>query len=94
LSGGSEFVFPSEESKSGHIAWLKRSFKTACRNAQIEGLRFHDLKHTAITRMVEAGIPIIDISKIVGTSYKLIVERYSHQKESLKKAVESLANYS
>ena len=92
-SGGSEFVFPSEESKSGHIDWLKRSFKTACRNAQIEGLRFHDLKHTAITRMVEAGIPRDDISKVVGTSYKLIVERYSHQKESLKKAVEILANY-
>jgi hypothetical protein len=44
--------------------------------------------------MVEASIPIIDISKIVGTSIKLIVDRYSHQKESLRKAVESLANYS
>ncbi len=93
-SGGSEFVFPSDKSNNGHLQWLKRSFNTACKNADIEDLRFHDLKHTTITRMVEAGIPIIDISKIVGTSYKLIVERYSHQKESLRKAVESLANYS
>jgi hypothetical protein len=44
--------------------------------------------------MVEAGVPRDDISKVVGTSYKLIVERYSHQKESLKKAVEILANFS
>jgi len=92
-SGGSEFVFPSEKSKSGHIKWLKRSFKRACEDAQIKDLRFHDLKHTAITRMVEAGVPRDDISKVVGTSYKLIVERYSHQKESLRKAVETLANY-
>jgi len=62
----------------------------ACKNANIQDLRFHDLKHTAITRMVEAGIPIIDISKIVGTSYKLIVERYSHQRKSLRKAVKTL----
>jgi len=92
-SGGSIFVFPSEESKTGHLQWLKRSFKTACKKANIQDLRFHDLKHTAITRMVEAGVPRDDISKVVGTSYKLIVERYSHQKESLKKAVEILANY-
>jgi len=72
----------------------KNSAEIACKNANIQDLRFHDLKHTAITRMVEAGIPIIDISKIVGTSYKLIVKRYSHQKESLKRAVDILANFS
>ncbi len=93
-SDGNEHVFKISTSKSGARTCLQRSFRKACKKAGIEGLRFHDLKHTAITRMVELGIPIIDISKIVGTSYKLIVERYSHQKESLRKAVESLANYS
>ncbi len=92
-SGGSDFVFPSKNSGTGHVNWVKRSFKTACKKATVDNLRFHDLKHTAITRMVEAGIQIADISKIVGTSYQLIVERYSHQKESLRKAVEILASF-
>ncbi len=93
-SDGNDNVFHVSDTMSGSRTWLQRAFREACKKARIEGLRFHDLKHTAITRMVELGIPIVDISKIVGTSYKLIVERYSHQKESLRKAVESLANYS
>ena len=93
-SDGNDNVFYVSDTMSGSRTWLQRAFREACKKARIEGLRFHDLKHTAITRMVELGIPIVDISKIVGTSYNLIVERYSHQKESLRKAVESLANYS
>ena len=93
-SDGNDHVFHVSDTMSGSRTWLQRAFREACKKARIEGLRFHDLKHTAITRMVELGIPIVDISKIVGTSYNLIVERYSHQKESLRKAVESLANYS
>jgi len=91
---GNENVFHVSDTMSGSRTWLQRAFRKACKQACIEGLRIHDLKHTAITRMVEAGIPLIDISKIVGTSIKLIVDRYSHQKESLKKAVDILANYS
>ena len=93
-SDGSTNVFHVSDTMSGSRTWLQRAFRKACKQAGIEGLRIHDLKHTAITRMVEAGIPLIDISKIVGTSIKLIVDRYSHQKESLKKAVDILANYS
>ncbi|MCH7519039.1 MAG: tyrosine-type recombinase/integrase [Candidatus Dadabacteria bacterium] len=93
-SDGNNNVFHVSDTMSGSRTWLQRTFRKACKQAGIEGLRIHDLKHTAITRMVEAGIPLIDISKIVGTSIKLIVDRYSHQKESLKKAVDILANYS
>jgi integrase len=34
----------------------KKAFRAACRDAGISGLRFHDLRHTAITRWLEAGI--------------------------------------
>lgn len=93
-SDGNENVFHVSDTMSGSRTWLQRAFRKACKQACIEDMRIHDLKHTAITRMVEAGIPLIDISKMVGTSIKLIVERYSHQKESLKKAVDILANFS
>lgn len=39
----------------GH-ADRKKSFAAACRDAGITGLRFHDLRHTAITRWLEAGV--------------------------------------
>jgi len=94
LSGGSEFVFPSEESKTGHLEWLKRSFSTACKNAKIENLRFHDLRHTAATRLVESGIPLHAVAKLLGHSTVRVTERYSHPEESVKKGTDILASFS
>lgn len=94
MSGGSEFVFPSEYSKNGHLSWLKRSFTTACKRAGIEGLRFHDLMHTAATRMIESDISVEKVSKILGHSdINLTMRRYAHPEDSLKDAVEKLANF-
>jgi integrase len=94
LSGGSEFVLPSKESRTGHLEWLKRSFTTACKNATIENLRFHDLRHTAATRLVESGIPLHAVAKLLGHSTVRVTERYSHPEESVRKAVVILAQKS
>lgn len=48
------------------IADPKRAFLTACRLAEIEDLHFHDLRHTATTRMVRAGVPHTEVMKITG----------------------------
>lgn len=93
ISGGSRFVFPSENSKNGHISWLTRSFATACRHAGIERFRFHDLRHTAATRLVESGVPLHAVAKLLGHSTVKITERYSHPEASIKEAVEILANF-
>lgn len=45
---------------------VKRSFASACRVAEIEELHLHDLRHSATTRMVEAGMPPMKIMKITG----------------------------
>ena len=85
-----EYVFPSEGSESGHMEGVKRSFMSACKKAGILGLRFHDLRHTAATRMVENGANIVAVSKILGHSDIKITMRYAHPDDSLKEAVESL----
>ncbi|HWP91747.1 MAG TPA: tyrosine-type recombinase/integrase [Thermodesulfobacteriota bacterium] len=92
-SGGSEFVFPSPKGIDSHLNWLKHSFKTACKKASIENLRFHDLRHTAATRLVESRIPLHAITKLLGHSTVKVTERYSHPEESVKEAVEILANF-
>jgi integrase len=43
--------------------------------------RFHDLRHTAVSRMVSAGVPMAKIAKIVGWSTSTMVQmvaRYGH----------------
>jgi integrase len=56
--------------------------------------RFHDLRHTAVSRMLNAGIPIAKIAKIVGWSNStmvLMARRYGHfSLDDLRCAVESI----
>jgi len=55
----------------------KRAFVTACRNAGIIGLRWHDLRHTAITRMLHFyKIPAAEVMKMSGHSNYKTFLRY------------------
>lgn len=64
-----------------------------CKKLGIRGVRFHDLRHTAATRMIESGISIVAVSKILGHSDIKMTMRYAHPDNSLREAVESLANF-
>jgi integrase len=58
----------SEVSVFGISDNFKNGFTTICRDAQIEDFRFHDCRHTAITRWVRAGLPIPEIMRLSGHS--------------------------
>ena len=92
-SGGSDYVFLSEVGKpyKFHDS-LKGAFERACKKAGIQGLRFHDLRHTAATRMIEAGASIVAVSRILGHSDIKMTMRYSHPENSLKEAVELISS--
>ena len=45
---------------------LSRAFYGACKRSKIQGLRFHDLRHTCATRMIESGASFVALNKIVG----------------------------
>jgi integrase len=87
----SEYVFP-EFLKVTKTA-ISHRFKVLCEKLGIKGLRFHDLRHTAATPMVESGFGIDKVSKILGHSNINMTMRYSHPDNSLREAVESLANF-
>jgi integrase len=57
--------------------------------------RFHDLRHTAVSRMLNAGIPIAKVAKIAGWSPStmvLMAKRYGHfSLDDLRSAVESIS---
>jgi integrase len=45
---------------------IKRSFGTACKLAEIEDFRLHDCRHSATTRMIQAGMAPMEVMKITG----------------------------
>ncbi|HVG33582.1 MAG TPA: site-specific integrase [Pyrinomonadaceae bacterium] len=58
------------------VGSVKRAFANACDSAGIKDLHFHDLRHTAITRMVQTGMPTAQIMKITGHTQMITFQRY------------------
>jgi integrase len=76
------------------VASIKEAWEGAKKRAGVK-CRFHDLKHTAVSRMLDAGVPIAKIAKIVGWSPATMVRmsaRYGHfGLEDLRGAVETIS---
>ncbi|HSK71835.1 MAG TPA: site-specific integrase [Pyrinomonadaceae bacterium] len=90
LKRKSEYVFPSPKT-GGRLDNVKRSFRRAVREAEIEDFRFHDLRHTAATRMADAGADAFTLMKILGHSDIRMTSRYTHATHAaLRRAVENL----
>lgn len=58
-------------------------FKRICRQVGIKldlvtGCHIHMTKHTVVTRLIEYGMNIYAISKLVGTSRRVLEKTYAH----------------
>lgn len=92
--GQSPFVFFNPETKQPYQD-MKTGFKRACRISGIEGLRFHDLRHTFATRLVANGIDIETVRDLLGHHSIVITQRYTHSSDERKrKAIETLSKKS
>ncbi|TET71857.1 MAG: helix-turn-helix domain-containing protein [Candidatus Aminicenantes bacterium] len=93
-NGQSAFVFLNPATKKPFLD-MKTPFKRACRISGIEGLRFHDLRHTFATRLVANGVDIETIKELLGHHSIAITQRYLHSSDDRKrKAVEILSKNS
>lgn len=91
--GDLEYVFTNPETMQP-FKDVKRSFKKACELAGINGLRFHDLRHTFGTRLAEAGESLHRIAELMGHGNIQMTMRYAHAVASGKRAaVERLVGY-
>ena len=89
--GQSPCVFSNPETGKPYLD-VKKGFKAACRRAEISGLRFHDLRHTFASRLVEKGVHLITVKDLLGHSTVKMTERYAHSsRQSKRNAVELLA---
>jgi len=72
---------------------LRNIFQITMQRASIENFRFHDLRHTAATRMVEVGVPLFTVGQILGHVNPKTTMRYAHPEKSLRDGLEALGRY-
>ncbi len=59
---------------------ISHAFRWAVKEAEIEDLHFHDLRHEAISRFLEQGYEITEVASIVGHKTLNQLLRYTHHK--------------
>ena len=57
---------------------VSHKFAALCRAAEIEGLRFHDLRHEATSRLFELGLNPMEVAAITGHKTLIMLKRYTH----------------
>jgi len=80
---GAEYVVSYESGERLKETVLASMFTKFRKDTKIDGLCFHVLRHTFVSRMAECGADIFGISKIVGHSTATITQQvYTHLKDS------------
>lgn len=82
----SERIFPVK------AATISTVFPRACQALGIEDLRWHDLRHAAVTRMFAAGMGLEEVALVSGHRTWAQLKRYTHPKaENLARKYGALA---
>lgn len=74
-----DLVFPSVEGKPLNPSVLSHNFGKIARKAGLQGVRFHDLRHTFASLMLLRGVPAKVISEALGhASVAFTMDTYAH----------------
>ena len=90
------YVFPAcENNKIDPLCPIKSfrtAWRTATKTAGLAGLRFHDLRHTAITKLAETPTSEQTIMSIAGHVSRKMLEHYSHIRiDAKRKALDAIS---
>ena len=84
------YVFPSPVAGE-KLVDIKTGFHRALRDAKVRNFRFHDLRHTAASRMADAGADAFPLCAIFGWSDIRMALRYTHSTtDAIRRAVDNL----
>lgn len=74
-----DLIFPSTMGTPTHPRSLLRRFKKLLKDSGLSEIRFHDLRHTAASLMLNHGIPVLIVSKRIGHAKPSItLDVYGH----------------
>jgi integrase len=82
----SPYVFPSRHSRLEPQRELKKFWRSVCREAGIEDLHFHDLRHSFASMLVNAGLDLPVIGELLGHAQVSTTKRYSHLRDDVMRA--------
>ena len=71
-----EYVFEGIDGKP--LTDLKKTWRTACEAAGIEGVRVHDLRHSYASILASAGLSLPIIGQLLGHTQTATTARYAH----------------
>lgn len=86
---GCPWLVPNVETRLPLVS-IKHSWQHATKEAKLPGLRLHDLRHSAASNMVNSGVDLFAVGKVLGHASYQSTQRYSHlANDTLLKAVEA-----
>lgn len=74
--------------------FARRVFIPALKNAGLPRIKFHDLRHTAVTNLIHSGVNIVSVSKAVGhskptTTLNIYAHELSDHQDSIRNAIDA-----
>ena len=89
----SAFVFPSPRHPARPLSGDLGLWPRARREAGIEDVRLHDLRHTVASQAVARGVPLPTVARMLGHSQPTMTMRYAHVADrDAKAAAERIGN--
>ena len=84
-------VFTTSTGTRLKARYVVRAFTKARDRAGIPDFRFHDLRHTFATRLVQKGVDLYKVQRLLGHKTGVMTQRYAHHSsESLRDGVKVL----
>ena len=71
-----KFIFESAEGSARKYSPC--AFVRACKRCGIEGITLHSLRHTFASRVVQAGLSLVEIQNLLGHASPITSLRYAH----------------
>lgn len=86
--GTSRYVFPNQA--GGRLEDVKSAWLNLLERAEIEGFRWHDMRHDFASRLVMAGVPLNTVRDLLGHADIKMTLRYAHLAPGTKAAAVEL----
>lgn len=76
--GKGEWLFPSPKDKTKRLTTIKHSWQKARDEAKLSDLHFHDLRHASASFLINSGVDLFTVGRILGHSDHKSTMRYAH----------------
>lgn len=87
----SAWVFPNRTKEDAPLGYVKKAWAAILKNAKLPGLRLHDLRHSYATALVESGVSLELVARLLGHTQAATTRRYAHPDVEALRAVATKA---